>query len=343
MPIANRSQVEFFGLTRDWIDVRLPMQWDEARVWFADAISDEVEDIKAPGRSGYRAGMRAVQPINAGSVSILGDHPQSLGWSMLSATGGAAEWGWNMAVSGFAVAQANRIDAALDFRCSDRVFGRMMTGGERLCRAQGLRPFPMGSSEEGRTLYFNWAIPKEAQKTGNEKMPQYTARLYEKGKQLDQDPEWRRFEVSCRPDKPVHKERCLLREPDEILGAPQWSRAFLESIGYSDAVKPGRVSPFAAEAPVAGNAKVAKLMSTLAHMGEQYGKAVRELARLVGEDEARKLVELALFRPVVVQDDGSEVSGPGLLRRDAQTLWNDVFRHDLHRRVRDAGAGALVH
>lgn len=337
-----RPTCDFLGLTRDWIDVRLPMQWDQARAWFTEAVGAEVEDFTAPGRSGYRGAMRAVQPINAGSVSILGDHPKSLGWSMFSATGAAAEWGWNHAVSSFEVAQANRIDAALDFRCSERAFDAMLKEGEALCRLYDRRPFPMGTREEGRSLYFNFAGKKESERTGNEKQGQYTATLYEKGKQMDADPLWRRFELHVRPDKAVQKERLLTLEPDEILGSVEWSRAFLAYIGYNEAVKPARSSPYAKQAPVSEAARRAKVKMSLAYMGEQYGNAFREAVALYGEAEAWEQVRMA-FRPVVCLDDGREISGPGLLRREAQQEWSDVFRDDLQRRQYEAGAGGLLH
>ena len=70
---------------------------------------------------------------------------------------------------------------------------------------------------------------------------------------------------------------------------------------------------------------------------------MRDLVRLVGEDEARRIVETALFRPVIVQDDGREISGPALIRREAQGRWNDVFKDDLQRRIHDAGEGGKVY
>lgn len=338
-----RPLCHFTGLTRDWLDVRVPLAWDDAPGWFATAIGGEVADFAPPGRSGYRAGMKAVQPVNAGSVSIMGDHPASRAWSMLSCTGSAAEWGWNMAAVAFSVAQANRVDAALDFHCSQRAFDRMFDDLRGIARGFDRRPHPVGEADWGRTCYVNWAGKKGLEATPNLKMPQYTARLYEKGKEMGADPEWRRWEVSVRPDKPLQKERVFLLEPGEILGSPGWSRAFLDSIGYSDAVKPDRASPFASTGPVSVDAKVAKRMCTLSHMGEQYGEAVRDLVKLVGESEARRLVELALFRPVVVQNDGSEISGPALVRREAQQRWGDVFEDGKARRIHDKGEGGRLH
>lgn len=338
-----RPLCQFVGLTRDWLDVRVPMKWDDVPAWFATAIGGEVEAFAPPGRSGYREGLKASQPVNAGSVSIMGDHPAARGWSLLSCTGASAEWGWNLSAVAFNVVQANRVDAALDFHCSQRAFDRMFDDLRGVARAHGRRPHPVGEADWGRTCYVNWSGKKGLEATPNVKMPQFTARLYEKGKEMGADPEWRRWEVSVRPDKPLQKERTFLLEPNEIIGSPPWSRAFLDSIGYSDAVKPGRASPFASQGPVSVDAKVAKRMCTLSHMGEQYGEAVRDLVRLVGEAEARRLVELALFRPVVVQQDGSEISGPALVRREAQQRWGDVFRDGLARRIHDKGEGGSVH
>lgn len=338
-----RPLCKFVGLSRDWLDVRIPLQWEDAASWFEDAVQEAVEPFAPPGRSGYREGLRGVSPVNAGSVSIMGDNPRCLGWAMFSATGASAEWGWNVAASSFDVVQANRIDAALDFHCSQRAFDRMFSDLSAITKAQGLRPHPVGEAEWGRTCYVNWSRKLKHEASGNEKAATFTGRLYEKGKEMGQDPEWRRFEVVMRPDKGVKKERAFLLEPSQILGSPSWSRAFLETIGYSDAVKPERASPFAKTGPVSEDAKVAKRMSALSHMGEQYGEAVRELVRLVGEDEARRLVDLALFRPVVVQSDGREISGPGLIRREAQQRWGDVFHDDLQRKMHDAGKAAYLH
>lgn len=339
-----RPLCKFVGLARDWIDVRLPITWPHVERWFPDVVGGEIAEFDPPGRTGYRAGLKMVEGYQAGSVSIVGDHPASLGWSMLTGTGTAAEWVWNLAAHEFPVgAQANRIDACLDFRCSQRAFDRMVKDLTAITKSEGLRPHPVGDADWGRTCYVNWPRKAEHEKSGNEKAAMWTGRLYEKGKQMGQDPEWRRFEVVSRPDKGVHKERVFSMEPAQILGSPKWSRAFLESIGYSEAVQPERASPFARSEPVSIDARVAKRMSALSHMGEQYGEAVRELVKLVGEDEARRLVELALFRPKVVQDDGREISGPGLIRREAQQRWGDVFRDDLQRKIHDAGEGGKIY
>jgi hypothetical protein len=338
-----RPTCKFLGLSRDWIDARIPMTWPHVEGWFPDVAGCEVQAFTPPGRVGYRSGFRAVEGFQAGAVSIIGDNPSSLGWSMLTGTGAAAEWVWNLCAHSFPVAQANRIDAALDFHCSQRAFDRMMNDLQAITLAEGLRPHPVGHAEWGRTCYVNWPRKSKHEKSGNEKAAQWTGRLYEKGKEMGQDPEWRRFEVVSRPDKPIFKERLFNLEPCEIVGSPSWARAFLGTIGYSDAVKPGRASPFASVKPVSVDAKVAKRMSAISHMGEQYGEAVRDLVRLVGEDEARRIVETALFRPVIVQDDGREISGPALIRREAQGRWNDVFRDDLQRRMHDAGEGGKIY
>lgn len=339
----GRRKCEFFGLSRDWIDVRLPMQWDEASKWFASTVGADVETYNAPARTGYREGLRAIQPQNAGSLSIIGDNPKSKGWSLFSGTGASAEWAWNAAVSSFEVGQANRVDAALDFYCSENAFANMLKEGESLCRLYNIRPHPMGTDIEGRTLYFNWGQKIEADRTGNEKKSQYTARLYEKGKQTRTDPSWRRFEVTSMPDKALQKERLFTLEPHEIIGSPEWSRAFCSHIGYSEAVKPARSAPYAQQAPVSDAAKEAKLMKSYSHLGEQYGAMHREAVKTFGEERARELLFLALERPVIVQDDGRETTGPAMLRRMAQERWGDVFHHDLGKRIHEAGAGGLLH
>ncbi|MBB3345970.1 hypothetical protein [Sphingomonas sp. BK069] len=335
-----RQRCEFLALTRDWLDVRLPLHWTMATSWFEHAIGDAVVAFEPPGRAGYRAGLKAASPVNSGSISIIGDNPRSLGWSLLSATGGAAEWGWNAAAHGFDVVQANRIDAALDFRCSQRTFDRLFDELTGIVRVAGLRPHPVGDAEWGRTCYVNWPRKLRYERTGNEKAATFTGRLYEKGKELGQDPDWRRFEVVMRPDKPEKKERAFLLEPHEIIGSPAWSRSFLTAIGYNEAVKPGRASPFATPGPVSIDARVARRMKTLAHMGEQYGESVRELVNLIGEEETRRLVELALFRPVIVDPNGREISGPALIQREAQIRWDNVFVPSLRRPVSAARQGS---
>lgn len=332
------GKCEFFGLTRDWLDARFPTKFDDARQWFEAVVEAPVETIPAPARSGYTSACKALVAPHHGSVSLLGAHPQAVGWSMLSATGGAAEWGWE-AVRATPGAQANRIDAALDFRCTQRTFDRMFNAGKAICRAHERRPFSVGESREGRTLYFNWTAKTGLEKGASAKMPQFTARLYEKGKQLGLDPDWRRWEVTTRPDKGFAKERALQLEPHEILGSPAWSRDFLEAIGYSEAVNPGRASPYAKDKPESEDARVAKAMATLAHMGDQYGKAARELAQLVGKDEVRALIERALFETEQVEGD---LSGPDLIRREAQKRWGDVWHHDLARRRYNKGTGMAV-
>jgi hypothetical protein len=78
-------------------------------------------------------------------------------------------------------------------------------------------------------------------------------------------------------------------------------------------------------------------MSTLSHMGEQYGKTVRELAKIVGEDEAMELVRMTLLRPTIVTEGGRELTGPEMLRRMAQEKWSGVFSDDLQYRMHEAG------
>lgn len=338
-----RPLCKFLGLSRDWIDARIPMTWPHVEAWFPDVAGCEVAAFTPPGRVGYRSGFRAVEGFHAGAVSIIGDNPKSQGWAMMTGTGAAAEWVWNVCAHAFPVAQANRVDAALDFHCSQRAFDRMMTDLQAITLAEGLRPHPVGHEEWGRTCYVNWPRKSKHEKSGNEKAAMWTGRLYEKGKEMGQDPEWRRFEVVARPDKPVFKERMFSLEPGEIVGSPAWSRAFLNTIGYSEAVKPGRSSPYASAGPVSVDAKAAKRMMSIAHMGDQFMKTVQETIRTDGEAEARRLVELALFRPVVLQDDGREISGPDLIRREAQTRWNDVFKDDLQRKQHEAGAGGKLY
>lgn len=333
-----RPKFKFVGLSRDWLDVRVPLLAADAASWFMTVVDAEVELFKPPASSGYQAGIKSFEHINTGSVSLLSDHSTRKGWSLLSCTGGSAEWGWNVAAENFDVCQANRVDAALDFMCSETAFNRLLKD----CRVVAdtfNRPYHYIEGMSGRTFYFNWSAKTGLDATGNAKVGYYTGRVYEKGKQLGIDPDLRRMEVSAHPDKPVKKERVFRLNPEQILGSPNWSRALLDLIGYSDAVKPGRSSPYASAGPVSVDAKVAKRMSAISHMGEQYGEAARDLVRLVGEEEAMRIVMTALFRPVVVQDDGREITGPGLIRREAQQRWNDVFKDDLQRRMHDAGEG----
>ncbi|WP_459662075.1 hypothetical protein, partial [Novosphingobium sp. 11B] len=291
----GRPLCKFLGLSRDWLDVRLPLTWEAASQWFPEVVEGETVSFDPPGRSGYRSGLKMPEGYQSGAVSIIGDNPASRGWCMLSGTGSAAEWVWNLAASSFDAPQVNRVDAALDFTCSNRAFERMMKDLSGISEACGMRPHPVGHPQWGRTLYVNWSRKLRHEKSGNEKAPMWTARLYEKGKEMGQDPLWRRFEVVHRPDKPHAKEKAFHFEPCELLGSPKWSRAFLESIGYSEAVKPERASPYAKEEPASDDAKVAQGMSALSHMGEQYRNTARQLEKLIGREETLRLIEIALF------------------------------------------------
>lgn len=337
-------RAKILGVSRDWLDVRLPMVWSKAEFWFenvADVAGSRSEPMEAPGRSGYTKGLRMPTPINTGSVSLLGAHPASLGWSMLSCSGSSADWGHDLVANAFNVCQANRIDSALDFKMTQRTFDRLFNMGRAICRDAGLRPHPMGEPEEGRTLYFNWQARHGLEKTGNEKAPQFSGRLYEKGKQLGQDPDWKRWEVTCRPDKGIKKERAFHMAPEQLLGAPAWSRALLSTIGYDAAEAPPRAAPFKLLGPVNDDARVAKLMSTFSHMGEQYGAAYLELVALVGQAQADEIVRTAL-KPVVLTDQGRSITGPEKLRHDAQVKWADVFVAESSRTQHRAGLGAQV-
>lgn len=342
-----RPICKFVGLGRDYLDVRVPLLWEDAPTWFESAVSDEIAEFEPRGSSGYRQGLKAVQPLSAGTVSLVGDHPLALGWAMLSCSGSSAQWGWERTKQDFSVQQANRVDVALDFLCSQRAFDKMHKELTALAMAHGVRPHPVGAPQWGRTLYVNWTGGKEGlEATPNVKMPNVTGVLYEKGKQLGADPDWRRFEMRHRPDKPVYKEKVFQMEPQELLGRSKWARAFLQSIGYNEAVRPERASPWAAQGPVNDDARIAKKMCTLAFMGEQYGKSVRDLVDLVGEQEARRLVELALFRGEPDEkavEERNARSGPEILRTMAQQRWADVFADDLSRRQYMKGRGGHLH
>lgn len=333
-----RSAFDFMALSRDWLDVRLPIPWAASSPWFI-GLCGEVEPFDAK-RSGYADGLRALDPAKDGhSVSLVGNHPQSRGWSLLSASGGAGEWAWSVVDSQFGAAQVNRIDVALDFRCSQTRFDRLFNKGRVLCKDAGLRPHPIGEADWGRTLYFNWSRKAQFEKTGNEKAPQFSARLYEKGKEQGQDPEWRRWEVVCRPDKGIQKERFFHLCPNSILGSPTWSRAFLDLMGYSDALKPGRASVERREDLAGEEQRLARRMATLAVMGEQYGSTYEELCGIIGEDEADRLVLSALkSKRVIVQPDGRETNSTRLLRQEAMRIHSSVYSSDVRRREHNAGA-----
>lgn len=340
--MAFRSKI--IGVSRDWLDVRLPLVWPKAQFWFenvADVAGSRVEAMEAPARTGYTKALRMPTPPNTGSVSILGGHPNSRGWSMFSATGSAADWGHDLTANAFNGCQANRIDSALDFQMTQASFDRLFNLGRSICRDNGARPHPMGEPEEGRTLYFNWKAKHGLEKTGNEKAPQFSGRLYEKGKQMGADPDWRRWEVTCRPDKGIQKERAFSMGPAQLLGVPVWSRALLEKIGYVASEPPPRAAPFSVLGPVNDDAKVAKLMATFSHMGEQYGSAYRELVALVGQELADDVVRMAL-RPVVLTVEGRTMTGPEKLRHDAQRKWADVFVAGAALKQYRAGSGAQV-
>src|SRR3546814_2924215 len=86
----------------------------------------------------------------------MGDNPAARGWSLFSASGGASEWGWNEVITTFKVAQANRIDVALDFKCSQRTFDRLLKRAAEICLSFGRQPHMEGyPGPKGVSLYLN--------------------------------------------------------------------------------------------------------------------------------------------------------------------------------------------
>lgn len=333
------------GVSRDWLTCKIPMRWEEAKPWFESALGNvaaTAAPFDPPARSGYKHGLKAADLVEGGRVSLQGDHPEARGWALLEATGQSAEWGWNLAAATSEQCQVNRVDAAFDFKCSQQAFDRMMVKGVSICRDFGRRPFRVGETEEGRTLYFNWKAPPILGKSETHKAPMFSARLYEKGKEQGQDPDWRRWEVTVRPDKEAAKLRTFLMEPAAILAAPSWSRAFLGEIGYNGSMARAPRERGPGEVVATGDARRSQLMWAIGHMTRQFGKTARELADLVGEDEAAKICLRALFETEVL-DDGSVVPvGEKWARDEATKLHDASFADDLRRRESRYFGGAMT-
>ncbi len=292
------AAIEWIGTARDWLDARIPLAFPDASAWFEAAAKGVVsKPDKPPARTGYREGLKVEGSASFGSVRLWGEHPQALSWSMLSGTGGATAWAYDLAAAApwADAVQANRIDVCVDFKVSEKAFNRIHDDAISFCRNRKLKALPMGLPENGRTLYFNRFVRDGLAKTGNEKAPHYSARLYEKGKQLGQDPDWRRFELSIRPDKGPSKRNAFSAQPGELLGAIPWSRDFLGGLGYDGCRVPERSSPYAIDCVVSDDAEAARAMWAVAAMAEQYKGAVARLVESVGREEAQRLVTMALF------------------------------------------------
>ena len=328
------AKIEWVATARDWLDARLPLPFDQAFEWLAQGARGEWLPDNPPQRTGYKKGVRVNGSAAFGSVKLWGQHPQAVEWSMLSGTGGSAVWAHDLAAGADWAdrVQANRVDVCVDFLVNEKAFDKMFENSVAFCRHRKLAALPMGLPENGRTLYFNRYVREGLAKTGNEKAPAYSARLYEKGKQTGQDPDWRRFELSIRPDKGPSKRKAFMSTVDEGLGSVTWSRDFLRGIGYVGAKVPERSSPTAAPGAVSDEAEAARAMWTLAHMGAQYGAAAQKLEALVGPAEAERLVICALFNRTPDGEPLDEGRGIFDLRTNAMVLWSGIYEEAVRRR-----------
>lgn len=327
--------MNFTSLSWDWADIRIPGEAFATARWFGEVVKSvtngkgAARQATAPPKAGYRFLLESSVPVAGGRLSLLADHPSSPGWAMVQASGQAS--GVVMPLISDLDAhyrrvgethefEANRRDAALDFECSEADFDELFQEAARVCARHEKRHFPMGESAFGRTIYFNWKQKTGLEAKPGQKAPQYQARLYEKGKQLGQNPEWRRFEVICRPDKHETKHRLYLAEPGNVLAGTPWARDFLDVMGYESAGRALNLSAAKQEEDALSKVMRAKLMHTLGHMADQYGNTVKQLVDLVGEEEARRLVETALFSPTG--------SGGPELKRMAQAEYTSSFGED---------------
>lgn len=330
-------KAEFLAISSDWLDARIPMDARVAAHWFRGAVERsgaQVEAWNPPGASGYRMGLRAVQPEGAARLSLQYDNPSSPEWGYLTATGASAPWG--IAICKEAArdetVEVNRLDVALDFNMSERDYQRLIKRWVKKLKEREKR-FRVIESSDGTTLYLGWCPKPAGLKTGNEKMPLVYATLYCKGAEMGLAadlPNMRRFEVHYRPDKPEYKRRVLGMEHNAILGIRDWTREFLEDIGYTEAVTPFRDGIYRREEAVSDDVLRGRNMQTLGHMVQQYRKAARQLAELCGEDgreQVMRMIEAGLF------EEGVDGKVKPKLIEDAELHRRRQLREDLVNRA----------
>lgn len=169
----------------------------------------------------------------------------------------------------------SRIDVAVDTDTPgayEYLMGALMTlAAEKKIRSRHLTDvnFP----DEGSTFYM-----------GTRQSEAY-GRLYEKGKQLPEQerPDWVRWEVEYKPQKPVRKRWAAEAGEWEILGASLWSRTFMsEHLGTEATAPPKLPRP------------VSDLDRALGWLCKQYGSHLEDFAALCNGDMALFGQELML-------------------------------------------------
>lgn len=357
MKLSPRFPSEILGLGRDWLDVRLPLPFEDARRELQRALDRGGELIRPDtgevfrptlrewqplGRLGYQRGVEVEGPPTSGTLRLMGDHPSARSWSMLSASQHCAEWAAEFArivrprdAATLPALQVNRVDVALDYRFPADRAGEMFEAVHDLCASAGIRHYREGTPGLGETVVLNWSKAPEYRASRNASLPIYAARCYQKGIEqgalIDRpgapDVDWWRFELIVRPDKPIMKEQVFDRSFDELLAAPKWSRDFLGLIGYDPGARAARLAGGAIKVDLADEkARKAKAMRTLGHMADQYAKAAQELAELVGWERVEVMVLDALRTGKGEVGAQNQMLKPGdALRSEADQLWIDRF------------------
>jgi hypothetical protein len=340
--MSLKADCRILAVSRDWLDVRVPLAFDDAREFLACSVASngqsvrEIRDWTPLGRLGYKSGCEVVGPANSGSLRLMGNHSQSRGWSMFSASQHCADWlhdtieqampkGW----VNLPLPQVNRVDVAVDFmfplaRVSD-LFGSALT----IADTYELRRYREGIPEAGETFTFGWSKLPEHKKTSSPSMPIYSAVLYQKGLQQGANlnvecapsADWNRYEMRYRPDKVADKERAFSLTPHNVLSGKDWSIEFLAQIGYDKLAERVRMARPDVVTFDDEKAIKAKAMRTLGHMSDQYARSAQDLAKLVGWDRVQDMIMDALKH-----DDHDALSRPGdMFRRQADMLWVDRF------------------
>ena len=172
--------------------------------------------------------------------------------------------------------RVSRVDVCVDTE-DPGAYDTLRTVLLRLARAHGTSAREITSpinAQAGRTLYV-----------GSVKS-QHMARLYEKGKQLeDQDrPDWVRWELQLKPEKD-RKDWAATASPLDLLGAARWSREFAATALRLDPdrapVRPDRVSDLDGALNACAAQYGGRLLELLgAHRGDLEAFALDLLARI---------------------------------------------------------------
>ncbi|TPE59416.1 replication initiation factor domain-containing protein [Sandaracinobacter neustonicus] len=330
------AECRFVGSSVDWLDVRVRSDFFEARDKLLDALGGEVarsklEAFDPPNRMGYEFGVKVTSAPAVGSLSLVGGHRAARGWSMFSGSQRCADWLWRFlrvestdVLAQGRLHQVNRVDAAFDFMYSGPP-ELLFRHGLSMCAEYDLANYREGRPGRGETLYMGWEKKPACERKRTNSAPIYAARLYQKGYEqgagigaIGISPDWWRFEVMLRPDKPASKERAFMLSVDQIGDGTRWTRAFLNSLGYEFSERKPHAISSPVEAVAVGKRAVAvKNLRSLSHMTDQYAAAAQSLAELVGWDRVETIVMDALR-----ETREGRKPGDGL-RRLADDIWTD--------------------